>query len=101
MIALSDGLFRFEFFETVDDAPGSPDGRWTSGHLFFPTGLSTECEGGADLDGDTDFADITSVLQNWGRSYTGVTGPGDTDRDSFVDFDDITAVLQAWGNVCR
>lgn len=36
VVALGDGLIRFEFFESYDDAPGAFDGQWVSGQLFFP-----------------------------------------------------------------
>lgn len=54
------------------------------------------CQGDANGDGAVNFADISSVLINWGLS-----GPtGDANFDSMVNFIDITTVLTFWGQVC-
>jgi hypothetical protein len=57
------------------------------------------CIGDADSDGDRDFADITSILSNWGAS-----GPpfrlGDADGTGTVDFSDITSVLANFNLPC-
>lgn len=59
------------------------------------------CTGDADGDNTVSFADITSVLANFGAVYTpGVGGPGDANFDGDVNFADITAVLANFGNVC-
>jgi len=50
----------------------------------------------ASGDGVVNFADITSVLSNWGS-----TGPaGDANQDGVVNFADITAVFSQWSAVC-
>lgn len=59
------------------------------------------CEGDADRDGDRDFADITSVLTNFGASYTpGGFGAGDANNDGEVNFADITNVLAFFAIPC-
>ncbi len=56
------------------------------------------CPGDANGDGVVNFADITSVLANFGTVYPPgiLTGPGDADHDGDVDFADITSVLSHW-----
>ncbi len=58
--------------------------------------------GDANNDRTVNFADITSVLANFGNVYLpGVlNGPGDANRDGVVNFADITAVLANFGRVC-
>jgi hypothetical protein len=58
------------------------------------------CPGDANGDGLVTFADITSVLQNWGENYAPNSGPGDADGGGIVDFADVTSVLQHWGEAC-
>jgi hypothetical protein len=60
------------------------------------------CPGDADDSGSVNFADITSVLANFGAVYgaSPVTGPGDADRSGSVTFADITTVLANFGTVC-
>lgn len=59
------------------------------------------CPGDANGDGTVDFSDITSVLGNYGASYTpGSAGQGDANNDGVVDFGDITAVLGNFGVPC-
>lgn len=54
------------------------------------------CLGDADGDRIVTFADLTSVLSNWGGP-----GPaGDANRDGRVDFADATAVLANFGTEC-
>ncbi|MBL8746912.1 MAG: endonuclease [Phycisphaerae bacterium] len=55
------------------------------------------CEGDANGDLLIDFADITTVLANWGHG----AGPGDVNTSGQVDFGDITTVLAHWGDHCR
>lgn len=60
------------------------------------------CEGDADRDGDRDFADITSVLTNFGTSYSsGEYGVGDANNDGEVNFADITNVLTFFAVPCE
>lgn len=58
------------------------------------------CPGDADGNGLVEFADITSVLGNWGADYSPGTGPGDADGNGVVNFGDITSVLGNWGGTC-
>lgn len=55
-----------------------------------------ECDGDANGDLMVDFADLTSVLANWG----GGAGAGDANHDGMVTFLDITTVLGRWGATC-
>ncbi len=57
------------------------------------------CPGDANGDGVIDFADIPSILVNWGRTYP-TTGPGDSNLDGTVDFADVTATLANFGQPC-
>ncbi|MBL8745050.1 MAG: agmatine deiminase family protein [Phycisphaerae bacterium] len=57
------------------------------------------CVGDADGSGAVDFADITSVLANYG-TIGAPFHPGDADGSGVVDFGDITAVLANWGDNC-
>ncbi len=69
-----------------------------SGLVFVPP----LCPGDANNDRVVNFADITSVLANFGNVYPpGVlNGPGDANHDGSVTFADITAVLANFGRVC-
>lgn len=59
------------------------------------------CPGDADRNGSVAFADITSVLSNFGNAYLPPTvGPGDADGDGGVFFGDVTAVLANFGTPC-
>jgi hypothetical protein len=54
------------------------------------------CIGDANGDRVVNFADITSVLTNWGGP-----GPaGDSDTSGVVNFADITSTLTSWGDEC-
>jgi hypothetical protein len=57
------------------------------------------CIGDADASGTIDFADITSVLANFGQTGPAFR-PGDADGSGTVDFTDITTVLANWGSEC-
>ncbi len=57
------------------------------------------CIGDANGSGVIDFADITSVLANYGNTGAPFI-PGDANGSGVVDFGDITAVLAAWGTAC-
>lgn len=60
-----------------------------------------ECQGDANFDHTVNFADITTVLKNFGANYgSGNTGPGDADRNGMVNFADITSVLEHFGTTC-
>lgn len=71
----------------------------TSTRAFFTTPPAS-CQGDANFDGRVDFADITSVLINFGNVYTPSTGQGDADRNGSVEFTDITVVLLNFGTLC-
>jgi hypothetical protein len=59
------------------------------------------CQGNANGDGEVSFADITSVLANFGNGYTpGSAGAGDANNDGIVNFTDITTVLANFGTSC-
>jgi hypothetical protein len=75
--------------------------------VFFNSAAVTNapvpcCSGNADkvAPGTVEFADITSVLANFGAGY-GITGPGDADCDGNVTFGDITAVLANFNAACN
>lgn len=54
------------------------------------------CEGDANDDGAVNFADVTSILANWGGG-----GPeGDANGDNTVNFADVTSALSNWGIPC-
>jgi hypothetical protein len=58
------------------------------------------CAGDADRNYDVNFADITTILSNFGD--TGPIGDviGDANNDGVVDFADVTAALAAFGSLC-
>lgn len=62
--------------------------------------VAPPCFGDADGNGTINFADITSVLANFGMNYGGGTGPGDADLDGMVNFADVTSVLANFGMTC-
>lgn len=60
------------------------------------------CPGNADkiVPGAVNFADITSVLANFGFNYA-TSGPGDADCDGSVNFADVTNVLANFNMNCN
>ncbi len=59
------------------------------------------CPGNADSLGGVNFADVTSVLANFGAVRTPcMQDPGDADCNGAVNFGDITAVLANFNAVC-
>lgn len=72
-------------------------------HIGFYVGPQTPpppvCTGDADGNHDINFADVTSVLTNYGAIYT-PTGPGDANVNGVVNFADITSVLSSFGLTC-
>lgn len=62
--------------------------------------LTPPCAGDADANGDVNFADVTSVLANFGMDYDAGTGPGDADGNGEVNFADVTSVLANFGSSC-
>jgi hypothetical protein len=59
------------------------------------------CPGNADRIGGVSFADITSVLSNFGLVFTPCQqSPGDSDCNGRVNFTDITEVLNNFGMSC-
>ncbi|TVQ62300.1 MAG: hypothetical protein EA379_05585 [Phycisphaerales bacterium] len=63
---------------------------------FFTIG--GPCPGDANGDGVVDFADLSTVLGNFGQSGAGV--PGDVNGDGEVDFADLSEVLSNFGTEC-
>jgi hypothetical protein len=71
-------------------------------------GDACECDGDANRDGQITFADITTVLANFGTVWYECPGTctdagrcqGDANRDGFVSFLDITTVLANFGLSC-
>lgn len=61
----------------------------------------TLCAGDANGDVQVTFADITSVLGNFGANYLpALDGPGDANHDGVVNFADVTSVLANFGSGC-
>lgn len=60
------------------------------------------CPGNADkiAPGTVNFADVTSVLSNFGAIYAS-SGPGDADCNGTVNFADVTSVLTNFNNNCN
>lgn len=54
------------------------------------------CQGDANRDGFVNFADISTVLVNWG----GNGSQGDANGDGLINFVDISTVLSNWGDAC-
>lgn len=54
------------------------------------------CSGDADGNRTVNFADVTTVLANFG----GTPPPGDADSDGLVTFSDVTSVLANFGATC-
>lgn len=97
---------------TLEDAVGiSGDGTAIAGRgrlgtnprTWFVSGLESTlppCIGDGTGDRAVTFADITSALGNWGRSYAFAFGPGDCDGNRMVDMNDVTTVLMHFGEAC-
>jgi hypothetical protein len=69
-------------------------------------GNACSCSGDADRSGGVSFADITTVLANFGAStplpvVPPATASGDADLSGDVNFGDITTVLANFGAVCN
>lgn len=59
------------------------------------------CPGDANGNLSVTFADVTSVLTNFGATYPVTTGgPGDADRSGAVTFADVTSVLTNFAATC-
>lgn len=64
--------------------------------------LPPACLGDCDRSGAVAFGDVTSVLANFGATYSvGVLTPGDAQGDRVVNFADITTVLANFGTACE
>lgn len=57
-----------------------------------------DCPGDANMDGVVSFADITTVLSQYGSTDE---TPADANASTMVDFGDITTVLANFGVICR
>lgn len=91
-----DNCLRLANPDQADTRPaGAPDG----------IGDGCDCLGDANRDGRVDFNDTTTLLQNFGATYTypnpANSAQGDTDLSGRVDFDDIATLLRNFGNLCR
>jgi hypothetical protein len=62
--------------------------------------IASNCPGDADNNNTVTFADVTSVLANFGAQYLTCEGPGDADSSGAVNFSDITSVLANFGAGC-
>lgn len=62
--------------------------------------IGSDCPGDADNNSAVNFADVTSVLANFGTVYLTCSGPGDADSTGTVNFADITSVLANFGAGC-
>lgn len=80
------------------DAQSNTGSDSSIGDLFINAPLPP-CPGDADGDRDRDFADVTTVLANFGLA-PGAFGPGDADGNGVVEFADITSVLASFGIAC-
>jgi hypothetical protein len=58
------------------------------------------CLGDANGDSMVTFADITTILANFGNNYLPGTGPGDSNFDGVVNFSDVTTTLANFGLPC-
>lgn len=75
---------------------GASDHNMLVGDFAFSAPPPQACNGDANSDGTVNFADVTSVLANWGGN-----GPdGDADHSGAVNFADVTAVLAFFGVPC-
>ncbi|MDX2115135.1 MAG: DNRLRE domain-containing protein [Planctomycetota bacterium] len=83
---------------SYDLVVSSPCGEATTAAAVLDV-VST-CAGDANRDGLVNFADITSVLSNFGRVYPGSTGPGDANFNGDVTFGDVTEVLSRFNTAC-
>jgi Tol biopolymer transport system component len=89
---------RFVAFDS--DAANLVSGDLNGTRDVFVRDVRSSCPGDADGNRAINFADITSVLGNFGTQYPGTTGPGDASLDGVVTFLDITTVLSNWGTTC-
>ncbi len=95
-------LMNFWFDADTGPADGAVDlGLFTSGMVTGVSGTTDApaiffCLGDADGSGTVDFADVTTILTQWGNS-----GPqGDSNNDGSVNFADITETLANWLATC-
>lgn len=58
------------------------------------------CIGDADGNGGVNFADITSVLANFGSGFVSCNTPGDSDKNGVVNFADVTSTLASFNALC-
>lgn len=63
--------------------------------------ISGGCSGDADGNGSVNFADISTVLSNWGSTGSACVSNTDVNRDGTVNFGDITVVLSNFGQMCQ
>ena len=82
------------FAETIDNNGGTV----TTPENLVP--IEDLCPGDADGSGVVNFADVLSVLGNFGANYGAGTGLGDADGSGIVNFTDILSVLANFNAVC-
>ncbi len=66
--------------------------------IVLVRGFSALCAGDTNNDNRVDFADLNTVLSNYGQSAPGI--PGDVNNDCSVTFADLNIVLGRYGIVC-
>lgn len=89
----------FQFAAGSDD-PNHPLAVFTGYQTTVDFPVINICIGDPSNDGRTNFADVTSVLSNFGVETPGTVGLGDSNADGRVDFADITDVLSHYGMIC-
>lgn len=89
----------FQFAAGSDD-PNHPLAVFTGYQTTVDFPVINICIGDPNSDGVTNFADVSSVLSNWGAHTAGVVGLGDSNADTYVDFADVTDVLSHYGMQC-
>ncbi len=62
-------------------------------------GPAVACPGDTNGDNTVNFADLNTVLSNFGQSGAGIAG--DVNGDDMVNFADLNAVLSAFGTTCE
>lgn len=96
----SDGVLTFALSVTGGQTAYMSKEGGQPPRLVLSVAVPPDCLGNANFDGFVSFADVTSVLANFGDVYPEGNGPGDSDHNGTVDFADITASLANFGNLC-
>jgi hypothetical protein len=89
----------FEVYNNPDLQPGDGmveyDDVWNC--TFMLRGLAAACSADLDGDGDTDLADLATLLGNYGMTSGATFEDGDLDGDEDVDLSDLAALLGDYG----